>query len=141
MNDDLVMEVVGGGLIVLAVLTIWAHLRGWRGEREDASLDPVEFHYLRRRVRRRIQTSVLMASLGALVALHPVVIPAPKDAPRLFAVWWIAALLIAGWIILMALADMLSTRAHSQVTLSRLQLKQRQLHRELESLQRDPNGE
>ena len=81
--------------------------------------------------------------LGLMIGLHPFVIPDPKEAPQLFGVWWLAALLIAGWTIVMAMADLLSTRAHLQVSRARLQLKQRQLNEQLEEFhrrQRDAGG-
>ena len=137
MSDDAVMMIVGGGLVVLGGVMIAAHRRTWRREREDATHDSFEQTYLRRRFRRRVQTSLLLVVLGLLVALHPVVIPNPKDVPRLFAGWWIAALAVAGWVILMAIADIVSTRAHSHVSLARLNVRQRQLRQQLEHYQRD----
>lgn len=143
MNDNTLMMVVGGGLALLGSLTVFGHLKGWRNAREDDENDEFERAFLRKRVRRRLQTSMLLIVLGLMIGLHPFVIPDPKEAPQLFGVWWLAALLIAGWTIVMAMADLLSTRAHLQVSRARLQLKQRQLNEQLEEFhrrQRDAGG-
>lgn len=136
MNDDRMMMVLGAGLSLLAAASVAVHLRSWRAARSEAGKDEFEQKFARRRFSRRVQTSALMVILGLFVALHPIMIPDPKEAPRLFGVWWMSALAVASWIILMAAADLVSTRAHSRVTLSRLHLKQRQLHQQLEEFQR-----
>lgn len=143
MNDNTLMMVVGGGLALLGGFSIAAHLKGWRKAREDDENDDFERTFLRKRVRRRLQTSMLLIVLGLMIGLHPIVIPDPKEAPQLFGIWWLAALLMAGWTIVMAMADLLSTRAHLQVSRARLQLKQRQLNEQLEDFhrrQRDTDG-
>lgn len=130
------MMVVGAGLALLGVLSIVGHLRGWRRDREDEENDEFERTFLRKRVRRRLQTAMLLIVLGLMIGLHPIVIPDPKETPQLFGVWWLVALLVAGWTIVMAMADLLSTRAHLQVSRSRLQLRQRQLNEQLEEFHR-----
>lgn len=136
MNESWGAFAAGGFLVLLGAGMMFAHHRAWSRQRgQDEETEPDRQHYFRR-YRRRMQTSGLILLLGLMVGLSPLIIPDPKQAPRLFGAWWLSALLVAGWIILLAFGDMLATRAHSQVALSRIRLRQLELEQKLANLHR-----
>ena len=140
MHDWFVAVAVGGMLIVIGTLMIRAHLNTWREQRQDTSLDEMDRKHYYRRLRRRTQTSALIVVLGILIPLgdSPFVW---GQGPAVSTLCWIAALIITGWIILLALADLVATRSHARVALSRIQQKQRELEGKVEELRkRGSNG-
>lgn len=123
---------VGAGLIAVGSFFMRWHVQEWRREREDPALDDYDKNHYRARYRRRMQTSGMIVSLGVLIPLWD---------------WlWERQFVIAGtivgflvfgllaWVILMAFGDMYSTRSHSQVAMSKVRQKQRELERKVAEL-------
>ena len=135
-NGDWKQIGFGAAIVLVGLTTGVAQVRTWIGSAPETvdETDDYERNFLRRRSRRRLQTSLLLTCVGLLVGLHSFVVPDPKAAPRLFAGWWLSALLLAGWIIVLALFDIAATRAHARVQLARLHLRQRELRRQFDDL-------
>ena len=101
---------VSAFLLVCAVGLMVSHRRSWqRFRRQGAEQD--EFDYRRRQFRRRMQTS---AMLGVLALALPVAdwLTSRSDSPLLHLACWGVVLLLLGWLGLLALVDLLSTRFH-----------------------------
>jgi len=112
-----------------------AHVHAWRRQRQDPSLDEFDRDHYRARYRRRLQTSGLIALLGLLIPLGD----APflwRQGVRISTIFWLAILLLTAWIVLLALGDIASTRAHARVALSRIRRKQRELESRANELKR-----
>jgi hypothetical protein len=115
------------------------HVREWREEKNDPALDPGDRDHYHARYRRRMQTSGMLAVLGILIPIWDLL-----SDPKLVIAWTIVGFVVfglVGWVILMALGDMLSTRTHSHAALSRVRQKQRELEQEVAEIRnRGSNG-
>lgn len=97
-------------LLGCAAALMVAHVRTWRNAVGSAATRE-ELDYRRRQYRRRMQTSAMMAILA--VALFVGEWLTGMVASRWFAiVYWLAMLVVVGWVCLLALADVLATKFH-----------------------------
>ena len=123
---------VGAGLIAVGSLFMRWHVKEWQREQVDPALDEYDKNHYRARYRRRMQTSGMIVALGILIPLWDWL------WERQFVIaGTIVAFLVFGllaWVILMALGDMYSTRSHSQVAMSKVRQKQRELERKVAEL-------
>src|SRR5690606_13613573 len=91
------------------------------------------------RFRRRMQTSGMLIILGVLIPLWDWLLDQKFVMPAT-----IVGFLVFGgvaWVIVMALGDMLSTRNHSRIALSKVRQKQRDLERQVSELRsQEKNG-
>lgn len=131
--------VVGILLVVSALLMLWSHVRTWQSRRSDPEIDEADRSFWYRQYVRRMQASGLMLLIGLLIPLGDSLIPWRK-APALFAIYWLFVLALVGWVILLAVSDLIATRAHSQVALGRIQRQQRELEQEAARLRSARNG-
>lgn len=127
-------------MIGVGVLLMRSHVRSWAAKKNDSSLDERERRHLHSRFRRRMQASAILAALGVLIPLGGIVIPW-QQFPGFFAPYWIAVLLLALWVILLGMADVVATSAHTRAELSRIRRQQRELEAKVAELRRrDSNG-
>lgn len=134
-NDRLIALCVGGILIVVGVVLMWAHAKAWRLQKNDPQLDFDDRSHFYARYRRRIQTSGMIALLGLLIPLGDALLH-PKVAPLWATLYWIVVLLLVGWVIVMGLGDWTSTLAHSRASLARIRQKQRELEQQVSQMRR-----
>ncbi|NOX55863.1 MAG: hypothetical protein GXP27_15755 [Planctomycetes bacterium] len=135
MDDWWVTLGVGAALIVTGLVMITAHVRAWKRQRQDPALDDFDREHYRARYRRRLQTSGLIALLGLLIPLGD----APflwRQGVRISTIFWLAILLLTVWIVLLAIGDIVATRTHARVALSRIRRKQRELESRADELKR-----
>jgi hypothetical protein len=135
---------VFGALLVLAAGAMLAsHVRTWRRRRNDPELEEGERQHYERQFRRRMQASGIVAIIGVMLPLgdpsEQALIPW-RAHPAWLSVYWIIVLGLAMWVMLLAAGDLLATRVHSQVALSRLRQKQRELEREAARLRGRPSN-
>lgn len=121
-------------VIVLAAigLCVW-HVRVWRSMRQGP-LDQAEFDYRRRQFRRRIQASAMLGLLG-LAVLGGGLMMAWRLNPLALTLYWIAVILVLGWLALLAVADMVATKHYYSRVRDRYAVEQAQLNVELRRLQ------
>jgi cell division protein FtsB len=135
-NDIKASLVFGTALVFLGVWLIRWHRAAWSAHRaEEATDERAKFHY-RRQFRRRIQVSVLLILVGVMIPLGDWLMVQRPD-PKWTAFFWIAVLLMALWIMLLAALDWLSSRMHvraARAALGSLARKQRELEAEVERL-------
>jgi hypothetical protein len=130
---------VGACLLGVGLLFMRWHVREWRQEKNDSSLDPNDLQHYHARYRRRMQTSGMLVLLGLLIPLWDWLMDLKLVIPATIVGFLVFGLV--GWVILMALGDMLSTRSHSHVALSKVREKQRDLERQVADLRsRGSNG-
>ena len=131
---------MGLALFALGLGLMRWHAVAWRGQREDEQLGEGEQIRYRRRYRRRMQTSGMLALLGLMIAIGDALVPWQRF-PNLFAAWIAVMLMLVAWIILLALGDLASTAAHTRHDLARVRQEQRALELRLEELKnRRSNG-
>jgi hypothetical protein len=123
--------VVAVVLLAIGLSTMASHARSWRRQQSDPALEDRDRVYLQRRYRRRTQMSAILAILGVLIGLGDVLLPFQKRHPVPVSLYWIGVLLLTGWLILLALADLSSTIAYGRVELARVRQKRRELERQV----------
>lgn len=123
----------GAGLFIAGLVMMRSHYKSWQRQKADTDLDEGDLTFFRRRYRRRMQASGLMALIGVLIPIGDSV-ERFDDAPGFFAVYWIVVLALVLWLILLAAGDLAATKAHSTVALNRIRKQQRQLEREAAAL-------
>lgn len=129
--------VFGGGYLARHVSARKAQLADPLASEEDSAFERAQF-------RRRVQTSGLICLIGVLILVGDLVIPWGRNgrgdkvaATFWFAIYWGGVILIALWVMLLALGDFAAIRTNSQGKLSRLRAAQRSLMREAERLRSD----
>lgn len=97
-------------LVALALWLVRVHWEHWQEVDADSSLPPWERDHLRRRYRRRMQTSTMLGFVGVAVLAGRLF---PPDEPSLVTIlYWTGVILLVLWMGLLALADMIATRIH-----------------------------
>ena len=139
-NNWFVSAFFGASLIIAGVLMLRSHYYAWVTQRHDSEIDERELRHLQRRFRRRLQASGILVLIGIMIPIGDME-TLFKDREALFAMYWFTVLALTMWLGLLALGDLVSTRVHSQVSISRLEQKQRALEQEVATLQsRQTNG-
>ena len=133
LQPDLISLTVGGCILAFGVLLTWSHWTTWVRQQQEFSDDPRERRHLQARFRRRAQTSGLIAFVGLLIPIADLPI-VWRQGPLLAAILWVAIGGVCLWISLLALGDLVATRAHSRATLLRLEAHKHELIGKLERL-------
>lgn len=133
MQPDFISLIAGLGLMAIGLALLWSHRRVWRTQQQEFIDDPRELRHLQARFRRRTQTSGLIALVGVLIPVAdlPVVW---QQGPLLATLLWGAIGLICVWIGVLAVGDLMTTKAHSTATLARLEAHKDKLMEQLERL-------
>jgi hypothetical protein len=99
-------------LLLAAAGLIGSHVRTWRQVQDLApGAEPRETEFRWRQFRRRMQSSAMLAILAvAMLVGHWVTLDAAGAV--VFSVYWGCVVLVVFWLMLLALADVVSTRQH-----------------------------
>jgi len=122
---------VAVALVGIGVSMMSSHVRSWRRQRSDPTLDERDLVYYRRRYRRRMQISAMLAILGVLIGMGDALLPFQRKHPIPTTLYWIGVLLMTGWVMLLGFGDLLSTAAYGRAELARVRQKQRELERQV----------
>ncbi len=135
METDNVFLSVGVVVAAVGMLMIAWHVRQRREHQQDAELSPTDRRFYDQQYRRRLQTSALTVTLGALLSLCEN-LPAFRQSPR-FAAGYVLALLIAAcWLILLALSDALASRVHLSQSMRRNRRARQELQDSVDQLRK-----
>ena len=135
MESSIPAIVFGGMLIVTAAVMIGGHRRAWRKRLEEKSLEQSDREHYFRQYRRRMQTSAMLGLVGLLIVVGDWLIPW-NQAAVWFPIYWGVVLMLTGWIGLLGVADLLSTRVYTNAALARVRSKQRELESQLAAVRR-----
>ncbi|MBM4004748.1 MAG: hypothetical protein FJ295_15930 [Planctomycetes bacterium] len=95
-------------LLVLSAILVWHHKHVWDQARVS-SPGARDKEFARRQYRRRTQTSALIGFVGAAISLQPWI------SSAVVATYYVTGLILAVlWILLLGIADMVSSLAHFQ---------------------------
>lgn len=143
MDDRIPALIFGLCLVIGGSLGLVWHVRSWRQQQQNTDASSPDRLYYRRQFSRRIQATGLIVLIGILLPVGDSLIPWQRY-PGAFAVFWMALLGLAMWVMLLGCYDLLSTRVHARDALSKLHLlrqKQRELEQEIARIRsRSPNG-
>jgi len=147
-NDFYAALAFGTGLVILGAWLVRWHRTAWGAHRADSATDDREKRHYRLQFRRRIQVAALLILLGILLPVGTWLTEkaiVQRKHVQWMAGFWIAVLIIALWIMVLAAFDWLSTRMHVRATraaLGALDRKRRELEAEVERLRnRRSNGQ
>jgi len=141
MGDSLPAIIVGGLLLLAAAIMAWSQHRLWKRTSHHETGDSLAQRHARRRYFRRMQISLLIAVEGVAIPLGDW-LPAIRQNPAIFALYWLGVLLLACWIGLLAVGDLAATSAYGRAARSRLDQERRDLeaqvaqHRRQQATQR-----
>jgi hypothetical protein len=122
---------VAVALVGIGISMMSSHVRSWRRQQNDPTLEEQELVYYRRRYRRRMQISAIIAILGVLIGMGDALLPFQRMHPLPTTLYWIGVLLLTGWVMLLGLGDLWSTAAYGRAELARVRQKQRELERQI----------
>lgn len=133
--------VAGSLLILFGAGSLWRHVATRKAAIVDPELSDEDRVFSRNQFRRRVQTSGLICLIGFLILVGDLVIPWGRNgrgdkvaATFWFAIYWSGIIILALWVILLALGDFAAIRTNSRGKLSRLEAARRSLQREAERL-------
>lgn len=92
---------------MLSIVMAIGHVRAWHGTRSTEA-DKNELSFARRKFRRRLQVSFMIAATGVAILVGSLL---PAE-PILWSVFWIAVMLWVVWIVILAAADLVDSRTH-----------------------------
>jgi len=127
---------VATSLLVVAGAFIRSHHRAWRTLLlQRRQLEPSEFDFRRRQLRRRSQMSVMLGlvGIGMLIGRLLIVWPAP---PLVVVVFWLGVMGLVVWVALLAVADIVSTRLHFSRLRQIYMVEQARLQAQLRRIER-----
>lgn len=132
--SDLLSCALFSAVIVLAAvaLLVW-HVRAWRAVR-GRHADPAEFDFRRRQFRRRVQASAMLGLLGLAVFLGGLMM-VYRLRPLAITLYWLAVIVVLGWLALLALADVLATKHYFGRIQDHYTVEQAKLRAELRRIQ------
>ncbi len=119
--------------LMVSHVRTWRHAIGYAATRE-------ELDYRRRQYRRRMQTSGMMAVLA--IALFVGEWLTDTIASRWFPIiYWLAVMVLVGWVGLLALADIFSTKLHYDRLRHGAMLERAKLEAELRRVERSQGND
>ncbi len=116
MATDYMFIGVGAVVWFFGIAMVSWHVYRKRRFLSDANISPGEFKFLEQQYRRRMQTSALTITLGALISMFDY-LPQFKTSPGFAAAYVMALLLLSMWLVLLALGDAVASRVHMSQSL------------------------
>jgi hypothetical protein len=117
-------------LACAAIMIVW-HVRSWRSQLA-AGLEAKELDYRRRQFRRRMQSSGLM---GIIALSLPVGVSVLREWPKVGVFFWGVVMLLLGWVVILAVADIWATKYFFGKLRDSYQLEKTRLEAELRRVQ------
>jgi hypothetical protein len=130
-------------LVVVGVLMMRAHRRTWAQQQDDPGLNQSELTRLRKRYRRRMQMSGMIAVLGVMLGVGDAVIW--EQNLQLIAIFWIVVIGLGVWLLVLGMGDLVSVRVDSKQAMTELReigARRKEVEAELAEIRRrGSNGE
>lgn len=117
----------GACVAAVGIALIVVHVRSHRKHQADDELSESDHQFFDHQYARRMQTSALTVTLGALIGLCGY-LHVFEDSPVFATVYVIGLLLLAMWLILLAVSDAIATRVYA----SKLDRKNRAVKKSLQ---------
>ncbi len=109
---------VGAVVWLFGIGMVAWHVHQRRQALNDAALPPADLKFAEQQYRRRMQTSALTITLGALIAMCDY-LPQFRGSPSFAAGYVATLLLLCMWLILLAFGDAFASRMHMRQSLRR----------------------
>jgi hypothetical protein len=118
MGINSIFLAVGALVWLFGIAMVLWHVRQRRVALNDVSLAPADLKFSEQQYRRRLQTSALTITLGALIAMCDY-LPQFRTSPGFAAGYVATLLLLSMWLVLLALGDAIASRVHMSQSLRR----------------------
>ena len=112
MDDKTTYLAFGSFIAIIGMVLIFVHVAKQRSRLSGNSLSEEDHRFYSQQYRRRMQTSALTVTLGALIALCGQ-LNAFEESPVFATAYVIGLLILAFWLVLLALGDAAASRIHS----------------------------
>jgi ABC-type multidrug transport system fused ATPase/permease subunit len=134
MENNIIPSILFGAMLTIGgCALLWFHLRAWNKGPFSRLEDPAERTRYRLRFRRRLQVAVLLVVLGIMIPVGDALFGL-RRSPLLLTVYWMIVILLALWVMLLALFDWISSRSGIRAArneLAGLERKRRELEEEI----------
>jgi Na+/melibiose symporter-like transporter len=134
-NDETTYLCFGSVVAIIGMLMIFIHVARHRRNLADGSVSEEDISFFSMQYRRRMQTSALTVTLGALIALCGQ-LEEFEESPVFATTYVIALLVLAFWLVLLALGDAAASRMHSNQALRKHRRARQSLEETLVKMQR-----
>lgn len=124
---------VGAGIALLGFGLKRRHDKTWIAWQRDRSISEGDRSFYKAQYRRRVQVAALLIAIGTLIAAGDLLIPWDR-IPTLFAIYWGVILMMAMWLMLLAIGDLVSTGTHNRHSLSESRERLQDLRSELDQI-------
>lgn len=127
MPDESAYLTFGALVALVGMAMVWMHVVHHRRHQDDDSLSEADHRFYDQQYRRRMQTSALTVTLGALIGLcgH---LKALEKSPVFASLYVIGLLILALWLVLLAVSDAVASHVYS----TQVQRKNRKLRQSLQ---------
>jgi Flp pilus assembly protein TadB len=130
---------VAVSLLLAAGLLTRSHLRAWQTlQQRRPRLEPSEYDFRRRQLRRRSQTSAMLGLVGIGMLIGRLLI-VWRAAPLVVVVFWLGVMGLLVWLALLAVADIVSTRLYFSRLRQNYMVEQARLKAQLRRM--EPTGQ
>ena len=119
-------------LVVISAALLWWHTNNWRVAKSRIEKDSDRLHAWRQ-FRRRVQASSMLGVVGVAVVLGQYIPISPMAL-----IYWFIVVLVVLWIILLALADLVSTHLYLEEIRRDTIVEQTLLREEMRQLRQSP---
>ena len=135
METTYIFIAVGAFVWLFGIAMVAWHIQQRKVAVTDPALAPAELKFIEQRYRRRMQTSALTISLGALIALCDY-LPQFQASPGFAASYVAVLLLLSMWLVLLALGDAFASRMHMRQSLRKNRQTREALQEAIDELRR-----
>jgi len=136
MGPGFLFIAMGAVVWLFGIAMVAWHVRQRRNAVNDAGLPPAELKFVEQQYRRRMQTSALTITLGALIAMSDY-LPQFRTSPGFAAGYVATLLLLAMWLVLLAMGDAFASRVHLQQSLRKNRQTREALQEAVDELRRE----
>ena len=138
METDNVFLSVGAVVAVFGMGLVFWHVFQRRRLQNDLEMSDSSQKFYDQQYRRRMQTSALTVTLGALIALCES-LPVFRRSPVFATAYVVFLLLLSFWLVLLAFSDAVSSRVHLSQSMRENRKARRALQEAVEELRRTQN--
>ncbi len=117
----------GSIVSLVGIALVWLHVRSHRRRKAEDELPEADTRFFEHQYSRRMQTSGLTVTLGGLIGLCGYA-KIFENSPIFATFYVVGLLLLALWLILLAISDAIATRVYS----SRLNRRNREVRKSLQ---------
>jgi len=136
MGASYIFIAVGAFVWLFGIAMVAWHVRQRRNAVNDVGLPPAELKFIEQQYRRRMQTSALTITLGALIAMSDY-LPQVRSSPAFAAGYVATLLLLTMWLVLLAIGDGFASRVHLQQSLRKNRQTRESLQEAIDELRRE----